>query len=178
MMLAITHFLVVILLVYLLKLDRNEILAVMLFGVFIDVDHLLAIPDFVSQNGVSNLTNTESLLNADVQWKSALHSPMAILVVAPAAVAFRLALPLVAWGTHVAMDTIQIEYLGIASLAEILLLGILILAFALLEFRRFVMERQISELSPPGFPFWELRRVSGILARLTPRRRHKPAGAA
>jgi len=177
-MLAITHFVVILLLILLLKLDRNEMLAVMLFGVFIDVDHLLAIPDFISQNGVENLTNAESLMAADVEWKSALHSPMAILIVAPSAVAFRLALPLMAWGTHVAMDMIQIEYLGISSLAEMALLGIFVLALVLVEFRRFSAEHQVSEMPLSGFLSWETRRMILILASLIPGKRSRPANAA
>ncbi len=166
-LLALTHLFIVILLVRQLELDRNEAMLGMLFGVLIDVDHLLGIPDFVSANGVENLTNTESLLTADVQWKSALHSPMAVLIVAPISASFRLAVPLLFWGTHVVLDTIQIEFLGIASLAEMAFLVLLGIALLLTEARAFGK----NAAKGSGFVSWEAKRMMWVIASVNPFRR-------
>ncbi|MDD1773838.1 MAG: hypothetical protein LUQ14_04365 [Methanomassiliicoccales archaeon] len=151
-----------------LDLDRNEAMVGMLFGVFIDIDHLLGIPDFVNANGAGNLANPESLLNSGVQWKSTLHNPIAILVVAPASIAFRFAIPLSFWGIHVLMDTVQIEYLGIASVAEILLIASLFIVMMWTELRLFNNHHHVCERSARKFVSWELGRISWVLNSVNP----------
>lgn len=151
-----------------LDLDRNEAMIGMLFGVFIDIDHLLGIPDFVNENGASNLTNPESLLNSGVQWKSTLHNPIAVLIVAPASIAFRFVIPLSFWGIHVAMDTIQIEYLGIASIAEITLMLSLFIAMMWTELRLFNNQNHVHERSTRKFVSWEMKRITWVLNSVNP----------
>jgi hypothetical protein len=151
-----------------LDLDRNEAMVGMLFGVFIDIDHLLGIPDFINANGVGNLANPESLLNSGIQWKSTLHSPIAVLVVAPASVAFRFAIPLSFWGIHILMDTVQIEYLGVASFAEIVLIGLLFLAMMWTELRVFNTQHHDCERSTGKFVSWEMKRITWVLNSVNP----------
>ncbi len=167
-LLAIAHLFVVMLLIRQLDLDRNEAMVGMLFGVFIDIDHLLGIPDFISANGAGNLANPESLLNSGIQWKSTLHSPIAVLVVAPASVAFRFAIPLSFWGIHILMDTVQIEYLGIASFAEIVLIGLLFLAMMWTELRVFNTQHHDYERSTGKFVSWEMKRITWVLNSVNP----------
>jgi hypothetical protein len=167
-LLAITHLFVVMLLIRQLDLDRNEAMVGMLFGVFIDIDHLLGIPDFINANGAGNLANPESLLNSGVQWKSMLHNPIAVLVVAPASVGFRFAIPLSFWGIHILMDTVQIEYLGVASFAEIVFIGLLFLAMMWTELRVFNTQHHDYETSTGKFVSWEMKRITWVLNSVNP----------
>ena len=167
-LLAITHLFVVMLIIRQLDLDRNEAMVGMLFGVFIDIDHLLSIPNFINTNGASNLTNPESLLNSGIQWKSTLHSPIAVLVVAPASIAFRFVIPLSFWGIHILMDTVQIEYLGIASFAEILLIVLLFLTMMWTELRVFNKQHHDYERSTGKFVSWEMKRITWVLNSVNP----------
>lgn len=176
-MLAIAHLFVVMLLIRQLDLDRNEAMVGMLFGVFIDLDHFLGIPDYVSAHGVNGLTNTESLLSSGIQWKSILHSPMAIMIVAPASMAFRFAVPLSFWGVHVLMDTFQIEYLGVASAVEIVFIVLLFLALIWTEFRVFKIQNQCSENSTASFTSWEMKRMTWILNTVNPISTNKTSGS-
>jgi len=176
-MLAIAHLLVVMLIIRQLDLDRNEAMVGMLFGVFIDLDHFLGIPNYVNAHGVNGLTNTESLLNSGIQWKSTLHSPIAIMIVAPASMAFRFAVPLSFWGVHILMDAFQIEYLGVASVVEIVFIALLFLVLIWTEFRVFKTQHQSSENSAKDFASWEMKRVTWILNSVNPISRNKTSGS-
>jgi hypothetical protein len=87
---------------------------------------------------------------------------MAILVVAPLSASFRFAIPLLAWGIHIAMDAIQIEYLGVASVVEILfmlgLLGILLI----IEIRNFQIYQIGRKTNVSGFFSWELEKMTSF----------------
>lgn len=161
----ITHLLVVLLMIHLLDLDRNEAFVALLFGVFIDIDHIFGIPDFVSKNGILNITNKEMLLSSPIQWKSAFHNPMAILVVAPSSASFRFAIPLFAWGIHIAMDAIQVECLGVASLVEILFMLMLLGILFVMEIRNFQITQVEKKASISGFFSWELEKMSSFFSQ-------------
>jgi hypothetical protein len=176
-MLAIAHLFVVMLLIRQLDLDRNEAMVGMLFGVFIDLDHLLGIPNYVNANGVNGLTNTESLLSSGIQWKSILHSPIAIMIVAPASMAFRFAVPLSFWGIHVLMDAFQIEYLGVASAVEIVFIALLFLALIWTEFRVFKVQHQCFGKLAKSFASWEVKRMTWILNSVNPISTNKTSGS-
>ncbi len=120
-MLAITHLLICLLLIRLFSLDRNQAFAVLLFGFFIDLDHIFGIAEYVSTNHGVNLVSIKHAMAADIEWKSLMHQPVAFFVVAPIAVFFVYALPLLSWVLHLLMDYVQIQFLGIASGAEIIL---------------------------------------------------------
>lgn len=134
-MLGIAHLLVAILLIRLFRLDKNEIFATLLFGVFIDFDHVFGMAEFVKQDGIENALNLDAALTSDVQWKSLMHDPMATFVLVPAAIGFRFFVPLLAWGMHLTMDYVQINYLGVMSVAEFVFLGVLLAVFLYIEAR-------------------------------------------
>ena len=169
-MLSITHIAVTLLLILIMKLDRNESLVALLFGVFIDLDHLLAVPDFIMKEGIKNITNVDSMLAADVHWKSAMHSPVAIMIVAPASVAFRMAIPMVFWSVHIAMDFVQEEYLGISSLPELALFAFCVGTLGWLEYGIYRSQEYAKYTSFKKFLTWEGRRIVDLVDELSPRR--------
>lgn len=134
-MIAIAHLLVVLVLIKVFRLDRTEAFAALLFGVFIDLDHVFGLVEFVSVQGLGGALDINAALASDIEWKSLLHSPIAALIIAPAAVGFRNAIPLVAWGLHLAMDWVQIEVLGVLSLPEMVLIAVLAASLLLMEKR-------------------------------------------
>jgi hypothetical protein len=123
-MIAITHLVVSLLLIELLTLDRNDAFVALLFGVFIDFDHLIGLKDYAKANGIRAVFDLDSLTHADGQWKSLLHSPVAIAVVGPISVASRLMIPLLFWGVHISMDFVEESFLGNFSTPEAMLLAI------------------------------------------------------
>ncbi len=136
-MLAITHVVVSVLLIHLLTLDRNDAFVALLFGVFIDLDHLLGLGGYVQSKGVVGLFDTHSLMNPGGQWKSMLHNPISLGVVAPISVGWRFAIPLLFWGVHLSMDWAEENVLGNFSVAEMLLVlmaGTLLVAIRFSKF--------------------------------------------
>jgi len=123
-MIALTHLVVSLLLIELLTLDRNDAFVALLFGVFIDFDHLIGLRDYAKANGVRAVLDFDSLAHADGHWKSLLHSPVAIAVVGPISVASRLMIPLLFWGVHISMDFVEENLLGNFSSLEAMLLAI------------------------------------------------------
>jgi len=123
-MIAITHLVVSLLLIELLTLDRNDAFVALLFGVFIDFDHLIGLKDYAKANGIRAIFDFDSLTHAGGQWKSLLHSPVAIAVVGPISVASRLMIPLLFWGVHISMDFVEESFLGNFSTLEAMLLAI------------------------------------------------------
>lgn len=134
-MIAIVHLLVVLVLCKLFKLDRTEAFAALLFGFLIDLDHAFAMFDFVKMQGITGALDYQAAMASDLEWKSMFHNPAAIVLIGPAAIGFRMAVPVLAWGLHIAMDWLQIEYLGVLSLPEMLLFIILLAALVYLEKR-------------------------------------------
>ncbi len=94
---------------------------------FIDLDHLLAYSQYVSQAGWSNALNPDAAMASGVAWKSIIHDPVFSVIVGPLSIGFRYMLPLLVWGLHLTMDWVQIDYLGVASPIEMALaLGLLV----------------------------------------------------
>jgi hypothetical protein len=157
-MLALTHLILALLLIRAFGLDRNAAFATLLFGVFIDLDHLFGMVDFLAREGWSNALNVQAALSSDIQWKSLLHSPEGALFVAPVLLVSRMAVPLLAWGLHLVMDHVQIYYLGICSPIEILLLVAMGFALLYIENRSY---REMAEApSLKGLFRWEAARIS------------------
>lgn len=123
-------------LIYLLNLDRNDAFVGLLFGVFIDVDHLLGLHGYVEANGVVGLADFDGLANADGHWKSLLHNPVAVMVVGPLSVASRLAVPLLFWGVHIGMDHVEDAFLGVFSFAEAVLLIVMSLGLVTMRYSK------------------------------------------
>ncbi len=166
-MLAITHILVVILLIKLLKLDKNEAFAAMLFGVFIDLDHIFGMPEFIRQEGVSNTFNVAAALSSEVQWKSIIHQPVAALVVIPLSMTFKWAAPLIAWGSHIIMDWVQMTYLGTASLAEAAFFIVLAALIILMEVGCY-REESRERTRRDSFSSWERKRAEHFIKWMIP----------
>jgi hypothetical protein len=167
-MLAITHLVVVLLLIKVMELDRQEATAALLFGVIIDLDHIFGMADYVSKVGWGNAANVNMALTSDVQWKSLMHQPVAAVVVGPIAALFRFSIPLLAWGVHLIMDYVQIEYLGVASAKEMVFL--LSLAFLLLFLELSDFRERSAESGWARFLEWEKRRVLSMVQPIIPQR--------
>lgn len=156
-MIAITHLVFALLLLSWVHPDRNEAFAVLLFGVFIDIDHLIGMVQFVDEVGWTNSLDYRAAMASDIQWKSLFHSAESILLVGPVALGFRFMLPLMAWGAHLVLDYMQINYLGVMSGAElVLLLGMTImLLYRELNERRLV----VPGMKLPQLLTWETGRL-------------------
>src|SRR5512136_1988632 len=111
-MLSITHIIVSLLLIQVLSLDRNDAFVALLFGVFIDLDHLFGLKEYAQANGIASLLNMHTIVDPGGHWKSMMHNPVAIAVVGPLSIVSRLAIPLIFWGVHLAMDAVQNACLG------------------------------------------------------------------
>ena len=137
-MLALTHLIVSLLLIQLLTLDRNDAFVGLLFGVFIDVDHLIGLKDYTQTNGYAAVFDLDSITNPGGHWKSLFHSPVAVAVVGPLSVASRFAIPLVFWGIHVAMDFVEETFLGNFSGVEAMLFAMVGIAFVSLRYAKYL----------------------------------------
>jgi hypothetical protein len=178
-MIAIVHLLVALVLIKAFRLDRTEAFAVLLFGVLIDLDHVFALVDFWSMAGMSGALDYQAAMATDLEWKSLFHSPAAAIIIGPACAGFRMATPGLAWGLHLALDWVQIEYLGVLSAVEMALLVALVVALICME--KFELEfdgqkhtyrEATSSLMHQGGA--ELVRLSGRL-RAFPRLRDMPS---
>ena len=137
-MLSFTHIVVSLLLIQILTLDKNDAFVALLFGVFIDLDHLFGLKNYAQAHGVMSLFNLDNLANPGGHWKSLMHNPVALAVVGPLSIASRLAIPLIFWGIHVAMDFVQENILGVFSEAEAMLLVFSAFALVTIRYAKFV----------------------------------------
>lgn len=156
-MLAITHLAVSLLLIQLLALDRNDAFVALLFGVFVDIDHLLGLEGYVQTHGLKAVFDLDSLMNPGGQWKSMFHSPLAAAVVGPLSIASRFAIPLFFWAVHMAMDYLEDAYLGLFSAPEATLLVLAALGFVSLRYASYI-ERG----SPASFMQYVRYELSGL----------------
>ncbi len=161
-MLATTHLMFVLLVILWFNLDRYEILAVLTFGVFIDLDHLLAWPGYVAQAGLANAFNPDAAMASGVVWKSILHNPMSAMVIGPLSLGFRYALPFVVWGAHLFLDWVQMTYLGVASPIEWIFFASMLAMVFVLEHQRYAAVGPTSG-SVKGFLSWEMDRALSTL---------------
>ncbi len=136
-MIAITHLVVSVLLIELLTLDRNDAFVALMFGVFIDLDHLIGLKNYAKANGIQAVFDFDSLAQADGQWKSMLHNPVAVAVVGPISVASRLMIPLLFWGVHVSMDFVEENFLGNFSTLEAVLLTVAGIGFVTIRYGKY-----------------------------------------
>lgn len=157
-MLAITHLVVTVLLIQLMTLDKNDSFVALLFGVFIDVDHLLGLKGYIEVHGVAGVLDTDSLMQADGQWKSILHNPMAVMVVGTVSAASRIAVPLIFWSVHISMDWLEDTFLGVFSITEFSILAVCFTALVGIRYSR-------SGFAHPGWTFGEY--LKGELAGLS-----------
>jgi hypothetical protein len=162
-MIAITHLVVSLLLIELLTLDRNDAFVALLFGVFIDFDHLIGLEKYAKANGIRAVFNFDSLTHAGGQWKSLMHSPMAIGVVGPLSVASRLMVPLLFWGVHILMDFVEENYLGNFSAPEAMLLAIASIGLVTMRYGRYL--QSYAEGTFSQYLRLELGWLNGIVRR-------------
>ena len=137
-MLAITHLVVSLLLIQLMMLDKNDAFVALMFGVFIDLDHLMGLGNYARPRGISSIFDLHSMIQAGGQWKSLLHTPIALAVVAPLSTAYRLAIPLIFWSIHIAMDYLEESVLGNFSSTEAILLAFAGIAFIGLRYGKYL----------------------------------------
>ena len=137
-MIAITHLVVSLLLIELLTLDRNDAFVAVLFGVFIDFDHLIGLKDYAKANGIRAVFDFDSLTHAGGQWKSLLHNPVAIAVVGPISVASRFMIPFLFWGVHISMDFVEESFLGNFSTLEAMLLAIASIGLVTIRYGKYL----------------------------------------
>ncbi len=165
-MLSITHFVVALLLVQLLNLDRNDAFVAMLFGVFIDVDHLFGLVKYTESNGIHAVFDLHKMMTPGGQWKSLLHAPIAAAVVMPLSTAFRLAVPLLFWGVHLLMDYVEQAYLGNFSGVEAGLLIFAGLGLVTLRYGKCVMTNE----KPSWWSYLksEIEEFKGLFRRRSP----------
>ncbi|MCU0852135.1 MAG: hypothetical protein MUC90_02605 [Thermoplasmata archaeon] len=145
-MLALTHVIVTLLVIQLLMLDRNEAFIALTFGVFIDLDHLLGLGTYAKANGIAPLMDMDTLMNPGGQWKSMLHSPMALAMVAPISYVVRMAIPVLFWGVHVSMDYLEESFLGHFSNLEAMLGALAAIALVTMRYSKYVESFSFSDI--------------------------------
>jgi hypothetical protein len=137
-MIAITHLVVSLLLIQLLNLDRNDAFVALMFGVLIDLDHLMGLGNYAKANGISALFDLDHLTNPGGHWKSLFHNPVSVAVIAPLSIASKLAIPLLFWGVHMAMDFVQESYLGVLSAPEAVFLCLATLSLVTIRYSSYL----------------------------------------
>ncbi len=145
-MLSITHLVVSLFMIQLLTLDRNDAFLALVFGVFIDLDHLFGLKQYTDARGIAALLDFDSLMDPGGQWKSMFHSPIAVGIVAPLSVGYRLAIPFLFWGVHLLMDYAEDTFLGLFSTTEAMLLGVAGLALFSIRYARYTESCSASSL--------------------------------
>ena len=160
-MIAITHLVVSLFLIEILTLDRNDAFVALMFGVFIDLDHLIGLKDYAKANGIRAVFDFDSLAHADGQWKSLLHSPIAVGIVTPISVASRLMIPLIFWGMHISMDFVEENFLGNFSAIEATLLAIAGIGLVSIRYSKYVQSYSAGTFSQ--YLRIELGRMRGII---------------
>jgi len=133
-----THLAAAVLIGLLLNLNRDEWFVALTFGVFIDADHLFALPRHVSDNGWAALLWPSWDDGSGLPWRSLLHQPIGFFVVAPLAIGWRYMLPLLFWGVHVGMDELQMATLEHSAVIESTLLAAVCSGILALQYRRWV----------------------------------------
>jgi len=107
-MLTPTHLLVTVLIVMLLRLNRDEVFIALMFGVVIDIDHIFALPRYVEDNGWAAVLRQSWDDGTGLPWRSWLHHPMTAIVVGHLSEGWRYLLPLPFWAVHLGMDWLQL----------------------------------------------------------------------
>jgi len=145
-MLALTHVVITLLLIQIMLLDRNEAFIALTFGVFIDLDHLLGLGTYAKANGIAPLLDLDTLMSPGGQWKSMLHSPMALCMVAPISYVVRMAIPVLFWGVHVSMDYLEESMLGNFSAFEAMLGALAAIALVTMRYSKYVESFSLADV--------------------------------
>lgn len=110
-MLTTTHLLIAVMIGLVLNLNRDEWFAAITFGVFVDADHLFALPRYVSDNGLAAVLRPTWDDGSGLPWRSVFHEPMGAFVTFPLGIGWRWLTPFLFWGAHVAADELQMALL-------------------------------------------------------------------
>lgn len=162
-MIALTHLVVSLLIIELLHLDRNDAFVALVFGVFIDLDHLFGLRDYVHANGYRAIFDFHDMASPGGHWKSLMHSPIGVMVIGPVSIASRLAIPLVFWATHILMDIVQEQVLGVLSYTEGVFLFLAAAGLVTLRYSRCIASGKASTLTE--YAKFEMSRIRGISAQ-------------
>jgi len=111
------------------------------FGVLLDLDHVFAVERYVGNNGVAAMFNATWDDGSGEPWKSLMHYPVGIFVVAPLAIGWRFMVPLLFWGTHIGLDYLQSATLAYSAIIESLVLSALFAGVITVHYRRWRSER-------------------------------------
>jgi len=133
-----THFAFAVLLGMLLNLNRDEWFVALLFGVVIDADHLFAVPRYVSDNGVAAILSPTWDDGSGLPWKSSFHHPEGAFVVGYLAIGWRLFIPFLFWGTHLAIDEFQLATIEYSGIIELIFLSAVVGGIVVLGYRRWL----------------------------------------
>jgi len=106
-LLTTTHLIVAVFLGMFLTLNRNEWFVALMFGVLLDADHLFALPRYVHDNGWYAILRPSWDDGSGLPYKSLLHYPVGVMIVAPLSIGWRLFLPLTFWALHLTLDWVQ-----------------------------------------------------------------------
>jgi hypothetical protein len=109
---------VTVLLGLLLTLDRNEWFMALTFGVLIDLDHLFALPKYVSDNGAAAVLRPTWTDGPGFVYKSVFHGTEASFIVGYLSVGWRYFFPFIFWGIHLILDWLQAAALAYSTAIE------------------------------------------------------------
>lgn len=102
----------------------------LLFGVAIDLDHLIQIPAYVATHGFQSMTPGE-IARWGGNWQGFMHTPWAVLLVIPACLLFASWMPAVAWSLHMFQDfVVATRWVVFGSAMEWAIVAILVALFA------------------------------------------------
>ncbi len=118
------HLLVTLILIKVLNLDRNQAFLAIVFGVLIDLDHLMGLPAYVISHGWPALLSVDTFMHNEIVWKSAMHGAGGFFVVLGISLVLRMYVPFMFWGLHMVMDWTQTTFWGIVSWPEFVFLAL------------------------------------------------------
>lgn len=119
-----------------LNLDRNEWFIAVSFGVLIDLDHLFALPRYVSHNGAAAILRPTWDDGSGLPWKSAFHYPEGSFVVGYLSIGWRFFFPFLFWGVHLFLDWLQLAALNYSTPIETALFSSSVAGIVYISYRR------------------------------------------
>jgi hypothetical protein len=134
-MLTTTHILAVVLIGLFLNLNKDEWFIALTFGVAIDLDHVLAAPRYISDNGLAAILRPSWDDGSGLPWRSLMHYPVAAFVVVPLSIGWRYFVPLLFWSTHLGIDYIQSATLAYSAPVEIVFMTACTVGIVFLVYR-------------------------------------------
>jgi len=106
--------------------------------VVIDADHLFALPRYVSDNGAAAILSPTWDDGSGLPWKSSFHYPEGAFVVGYLAIGWRFLIPLVFWGSHVAIDEFQLATIEYSAIVESVFLCSVVGTVVALGYKRYL----------------------------------------